>query len=145
MDAHISEPVPPPSFIIADFPKTVEGVILCALAKRPEWRQPGVTAFWTELDAAAGVAWPHWEMQTDLSSFFPEAAPIGGLAAPASRTLGTIDEAATYDPDFISRKVLRVKQSIFRPPRRPRWSATVIGAILIGIVVAILLLGLSHA
>lgn len=67
LNAHLSRPVPEPTYLSPGFPPAVQAVLLRALEKDPKRRTPTVTAFWDALESAARDAWPGWQEQCNLA------------------------------------------------------------------------------
>ncbi|MEA2645255.1 MAG: eukaryotic-like serine/threonine-protein kinase, partial [Chloroflexota bacterium] len=75
LDAHISQPVPPPSHIVPGFPKAVENALLEGLAKDPKKRPKSAGDLWDKLFKGANQAWPGWQASSDLATIALAAAP----------------------------------------------------------------------
>jgi serine/threonine-protein kinase len=117
--AHATEPVPRPTALVIGFPENVEAVLLRALEKDPERRQPDVGAFWLELQAAASSAWPGWESEVNLSEL--TAAGVGTSHGAVGAEPPTIGSAA--GPPTVVPSSDRQRGPLKRPDDRPTINA----------------------
>jgi serine/threonine protein kinase len=151
LEAHISEPVPPPTDQGVTLPPALEIAMLRALAKDPADRQSGAAEFWAEFAEAASDAWPRWKELVDLESAVSR---VSSSLAVDGDMKETLDDVGVGSAGTIVRDVrrgsfpasplstTRIAAPVFVPKARRRWPGFVASAIL-GVGIAIGLFALT--